>query len=205
MRNMVWIVLVLVYGAFWFWFNGTAGKLSPAEVETYMAQIEARPNADPARIATMRAFMENDDGKPFYMLNLIKMAENPKPIDGLAEGATAEEALNRYMQDHMMPEMLKRGSMPVAMGDAVGGYMDMLGVERDEGWTTFGIVRYRSRRDMFDIALQPGFDDAHKYKFAAMEKTFAFPTHPTMITPNHIVPLLLLLIGLIITRFIRKY
>ncbi|MGB0922574.1 MAG: hypothetical protein ACPG06_09645 [Alphaproteobacteria bacterium] len=205
MRIAVWIVLVVIYGGFWFWFNGSAGKLSTVEIANYMEQIEARPDADAQRVETLRALMESDDGKPIYVLNLIKMAETPKPVEGLGAGATAEEALNRYMQDHMLPEMLKRGSMPVAMGQAVGGYIDMLGVEKDEGWTTFGIVRYRSRRDMLDIAMLPGFRNAHKYKFAAMDKTFAFPTHPTMITPNHIVPLLLMLIGLITTRFIRKY
>lgn len=205
MRTAIWIILVVLYGGFWFWFNGTAGKLTPAEVAYYMEQIEARPNADPKRIATMRALLESDDGKPIYVLNLIKMADEAKPIDGVDTGVSGEEALNRYMQDHMLPEMLKRGSMPVALGQAVGGYIDMLGVEKDEDWTTFGIVRYRSRRDMMDIAMHPNFAGAHKYKMAAMEKTFAFPTHPTMITPNHIVPLVLLLIGLISTRFVRKY
>ncbi len=41
-----------------------------------------------------------------------------------------------------------------------------------------GEPRYRSRRDLIEIASDPRFRDAHIYKIAAMEKTLAMPIDP---------------------------
>jgi hypothetical protein len=41
-----------------------------------------------------------------------------------------------------------------------------------------GLVRYRSRRDMIEIATAPAFRDAYKFKGSAMEKTIAIPSEP---------------------------
>jgi hypothetical protein len=43
-----------------------------------------------------------------------------------------------------------------------------------------GYVRYRSRRDMMELATNPRFLDAHPFKAAAMPATFSFPTAPRL-------------------------
>ena len=45
-------------------------------------------------------------------------------------------------------------------------------------WTTGAGMRYRSRRDMLDIATNPAFAGSHEFKVAAMRKTIAFPIDP---------------------------
>ena len=39
-------------------------------------------------------------------------------------------------------------------------------------------MRYRSRRDLLEIAMNPEFAGSHEFKIAAMQKTIAFPIDP---------------------------
>ncbi len=203
MRNAIWIILVVLYGGFWFWFNGTAGKLTPAEVDHYVSIFEER-GAPASRLQTIREFLEEDDGGDFIMVNLIQYNKEPIELEG--ETLTAQQALAEYMS-FMLPEMLKRGSMPVAQGQVVGGFMDRMGITQNVRWDAVGLVRYRSRRDVMEIATNPQFQGYHHYKDAAMSTTFAVPVTNwlLLITLQIFVPLVLLLIGLISTRFVRKY
>jgi hypothetical protein len=41
-----------------------------------------------------------------------------------------------------------------------------------------GLVRYRSRRDIMEIATNPDFADAHQFKVDAMAQTIAVPVEP---------------------------
>ena len=56
--------------------------------------------------------------------------------------------------------------------------MDLLGIEGAESWDQFAIMRYRSRRDLLEIATNPIFDEKHDFKMAALEKTIAVPVEP---------------------------
>jgi hypothetical protein len=42
-------------------------------------------------------------------------------------------------------------------------------------------MRYRSRRDLAELVLDPRFSGAHDFKFAAMPNTFSFPTQPELL------------------------
>jgi hypothetical protein len=42
-------------------------------------------------------------------------------------------------------------------------------------------MRYRSRRDLAELVLDPRFAGAHDFKFAAMPNTFSFPTQPELL------------------------
>ena len=39
-------------------------------------------------------------------------------------------------------------------------------------------MRYRSRRDLMEIATNPAFSGRHEFKIAAIRKTLAFPIDP---------------------------
>jgi hypothetical protein len=43
-----------------------------------------------------------------------------------------------------------------------------------------GYMRYRSRRDLVELATTPDFFAAHPFKAAAMPTTFSFPTQPML-------------------------
>jgi hypothetical protein len=78
----------------------------------------------------------------------------------------------------MYPALFRRACHPVLAGPVIGGALDRWGIEGADAWSLVGLVRYRSRRDMLAIALDPAFADAHRHKFAAMDATIAVPTDP---------------------------
>ena len=62
------------------------------------------------------------------------------------------------------------------VGRKVGGYIDTWNTEGDPGWTIFGLMRYRSRRDMVNLVMDPAFEEGHPDKMLGTVATFSFPT-----------------------------
>jgi hypothetical protein len=62
-------------------------------------------------------------------------------------------------------------------------------------------MRYRSRRDMMEIAVNPAFRGSHAFKVAAMQKTIAFPVDPwfQLGDPRLVLGLLFLVVGLAVS------
>ena len=143
-----------------------------------MMQIESRePAPSPERVAMLRKFMEEDTGDDFVMLNVIDMYETPLQIEGVEPGETSDEVLAKYMA-YMYPALFARASHPVLYGQAANSAMDLMNADGMERWTTGAGMRYRSRRDMLEIASNPAFAGSHQFKVAAMRKTIAFPIDP---------------------------
>ena len=111
------------------------------------------------------------------MLNVIELREPPLVVDGVAPGSSASEVLGEYME-YMTPALLRRASHPVLFGSAAAEALDLWGVEGAHRWSQGAAMRYRSRRDMMEIATHPDFQGRHEYKLAAMSKTIAFPLDP---------------------------
>ena len=176
----IWGAALIVYGAFSLWYNNWKGPLTPTEVDAFIERIAEGAGArDPEREAAARAFLEADDGGEFFMLNLIRLREEPVAVDG-GEPQPADRVLERYT-GYFMPDLFKRAGHPIFAGPAAGRYLEHWGVEPDPGWTFSAVVRYRSRRDMMVLATDPGFAPAHAYKIAAMANTLAFPVAPAMV------------------------
>jgi hypothetical protein len=166
-RSLVlWSVLAALYLGFRLWYDGGGGPLTPEEVERYVVRFEER-GVDPARIETLREFLASDTGSEFVMANFIHFHAEP----------SARQDMDRYMA-HMYPALFRRACHPVLAGPVVGGALDYWGLEKGERWSMVGLVRYRSRRDMMEIATNPAFGDAHRYKTAAMAQTIAIPSEP---------------------------
>ncbi len=175
MKIFVWSLSVAAFVAFCAWYTNLKGPLTPAEVDEYVQRIEERAaEADPARLARVRAFLEADTGDDLIMLNAILMRDPPLRKDGVGPNETADEVLARYME-FMWPALLQRACHPVLAGAAVAPALDTWGIENAEDWSTAGLMRYRSRRDLMEIATDPDFNGPHEFKIAAMEKTIAFP------------------------------
>jgi hypothetical protein len=176
----IWTAAVVLYGAFELWYGNRRGRLTPAEIDDYMARIAASAeSASPERLATIRAFLEADDGREFFMANLIRLPPEPvmDPVTGEARPAPA---VLRGYTGSFMPWLFRRAGHPAFFGRAAGGYVEHWGVEPNPGWTLVGVVRYRSRRDMMELATDPRFGPAHAFKLAAMSHTLAFPVAPGM-------------------------
>ena len=193
----IWLILVLVYAAFFFWYTSFEGPLTDDEMTDYMAQFENREPPPPAEaIERLRKFMEEDTGDDFVMVNVIDMYETPLQIEGVKPGETSNEVLAKYME-YMYPALFSRASHPVLFGESAGSAIDLMNADGMGEWTQGAGMRYRSRRDMLEIATNPAFQGSHEFKIAAMRKTIAFPIDPwaQLGDPRLVLALLLGLIG----------
>ena len=171
------IALLVLWIAFFCWYTSFGGPLGAAEIEEFVARMEQN-GVDPERIALWRGFMESDTGDDFAVVNFIDFKDEPDRIEGIGPDETTEEAMARYTQP-FFKRMMPRATHPVVLGSAAHRAIDIWGIEGAEDWTAFGMVRYRSRRDLMEVA-SSGSDDAsiHDFKIAAIEKTIAFPIDP---------------------------
>ncbi len=175
----IWIALLAVYAVFWLWYTGVRGPLSAEEVERYVERMAASGDANPGDRARLRAFLEGDTGGDFVMSNAILMRKEPLRVGPVGPDESSADVMRRYMR-YMFPAMLARASHPLFFGRAVAPALDVWGIENAYAWTMAGLVRYRSRRDLMEIATDPRFHDSHDFKVAAIEKTVAFPVEPVL-------------------------
>ncbi|HXK21241.1 MAG TPA: hypothetical protein VMS55_01050, partial [Myxococcota bacterium] len=176
----IWGGALALYAVFLLWYDSWRGPLTKAEIETYMARAAKNSQIAPDRLATVRRFLESDDGREFYMLNLLAVQPEPVADPVTGEKRSAPDVMKRYT-DHFLPALFRRAGHPAFVGRAAGGYVEHWGVEENPGWSASGIIRYRSRRDMIELATDPRFEPAHAYKIAALAHTLAFPVAPVPI------------------------
>ena len=175
-RTIVWTTALAVWALFTYWYTNTGGPLTQDEVERYLEQMAgvAERRGDVADLDRIRAFLESDTGNQFLMVNLVDLKEAPESIPGAKLGATAQWMMSHYME-YMFPALLRRASHPVYLGEAKAPAVDLIGLPGAAVWEQAVLMRYRSRRDMMDIAVNPQFGERHPFKVAAIEKTIAFP------------------------------
>lgn len=199
--SIMWLVLALIYAAFFSWYTSFGGPLSSDEIEYYLERFaENNPDAPPERRAALRRFMEEDTGDDFVMLNVIDMYDTPQQIEGISPDETSDEVLGKYME-YMYPALFSRACHPVLFGEAANTAMDLMNAPGMEQWTRGAGMRYRSRRDLFDIATNPAFQGSHDFKIAAMEKTIAYPLDPWfhLGDPRLLLALILGLVGSLVS------
>jgi hypothetical protein len=178
---IIWIAALVLYGLFLLWHENWRGKLTPAEVDRLMQTIMSQQTMDKGGNdpAIMRAFLEADDGREFFMLNVIRLSQENVADPKTGEMRPARKVMEGYTKS-FLPAVFARGGYPAIGARRVGGYFDAWGVEADPGWTMMGYMRYRSRRDLAQLVTHPSFTGSHDFKYAAMPQTFNFPTQPIM-------------------------
>lgn len=174
----IWATALVLYGAFWLWYVGIPRPLTAAEIDAHLAIVaDSKLPVASEQLATMRAFLEADDGGEFFMLNLVRLQPGDVTAPGATEPRNPREVLEGYT-GHFMPALFRRAGHPAYFGRAAAGYLEHWGVERDPGWSFGAAIRYRSRRDMIELVTDPRFANAHAFKHAAIATTLAFPTSP---------------------------
>jgi len=172
---LVWGVAALVYLGFRAWYDNWRGPLRPDEIEACLRRLEGTSTAEVNELPALRRFLEEDDGREFVMLNLVRLTREPVTDPESGEPVRATKLLRRYMSG-FLPTLLLHGGVPLLQARKVGPYVDAWGTEADPGWTLVGCMRYRSRRDMVSLVTDPRFLDSHAFKIAALTHTFSFPT-----------------------------
>lgn len=171
---LIWGAAAALYLGFRLWYDNWRGPLSQAEVEAFLAQVQGQYSGG-NQAEAMRAFLEADDGREFVMLNLVKIEEGMVTDPATGQPIAGREALRRY-SDPFVRRLIAHGGHPGMVGRKVGPYVDAWNVPGDPGWSVFGLMRYRSRRDLIRMVADPRFAEHHAYKALGIPVTFSFPT-----------------------------
>ncbi|MEZ5502973.1 MAG: hypothetical protein R3E50_10055 [Halioglobus sp.] len=166
----VWPVALSVYVLFRAWYDNWRQPLSREEVERYLRQAEATPGFEHTERAVLQEFLCRDDGKAFVMCNLVRLHPGTVPHPRTGELTRSSRLLQAYFREFVVA-LLQRGGHPVLTSRKVAGYIDSWNTPPDPGWTLVGMIRYRSRRDMLELILDPRFTRAYPFKAAAVEQT----------------------------------
>ena len=195
----IWLPLSLIYILFFLWYTNLSGPLSDQEIAAYKEMYE-ESNRDSYQWERAFKFMSEDDGKDFYMVNFLDSNESPRTMEATGEGATWEDLSAHYMA-YMWPQLFKRASHPVFFSYVLNPALDIVAAQGMEEWDIVAIFRYRSRRDLFEIGLNPIFEERHEYKIESLDKTIAIPVETPFITDLRLALFIFLLIfGLIVER-----
>ena len=197
----VWLVLLLVYVAFFSWYTSFGGPLSSEEMAHYRGLVEEISDGDSERIAAWQHFMQTDTGDDFGMISVVDLRDTPTPIEGVEPGESSEEVLEAYTEP-FFGEVVRLAAHPVLVGWAAAPPIDIWGIEGASDWSQGVVVRWRSRRDFMEFAEglleESGDSNIHDFKIAAIEKTIAYPLDPWFHfgDPRLVIALVFAVIGL---------
>ena len=191
----IWVVALALYIVFRLWYDNWRGPLSPQEVNDLMNQVSGLKMSEYSDPKDLRAFLEADDGKEFVMVNLVRVHTGELAHPHTGKPTKGIDLLREY-GNSFVKVLVRHGGHPVLVMRKVGGYIDSWNTPPDPGWHVAGSMRYRSRRDMMKLALDPSVRDVHILKTAATATTFSFPSQVVLglaIRPRVWVALLLTL------------
>ena len=193
-RTKIWLLPALLYAVFVFWYTDFSGPLSDEEVNEFV-EVMTGNGVAPERVDYYAQFLRNDTGRQFFIVNALDMSENPPAVEGAPANADADTLMGIYME-HMIPELFKRASHPIVMGDATYPAIDIVGIEGADQWTGAALFRYRSRRSFMEIISNPDILGPHDFKLAALDKTIAYPieTQLYLSDPRFLLALILLVL-----------
>lgn len=177
-------VLVILYLAFWTWHSQGGGKLTQAEIDQYVANIEKLPlpeKAVEAFIARLRPWAEADDGKQFYMFNLMHFFPRIQLFPGAPDFKGAPEQANAHYEKGLIWLWLSHASYPTFIGAPQA--KNLIDIQPERTWDNMTVVRYPSRRTFLKLISDPAYAPLTPYKFIALELDLV-PVSKGMLVPD---------------------
>lgn len=182
--SIIWLFQLVLFGSFVAWHTSWKEPLSETEVHVVMERLaKTRPFPKADLEIGIEAFLAEDDGRPFYMVNL----------DNVLQTEEAKAADQAYGQT-VIAELLKRGSYPVLLTWKSALLKNDFGGEVGQ-FDRLSVIRYRSRRDFADMITSDAFLGAVGNKWISLEGWMTAPTHPVL----EIGLALLVPMGLVVT------
>ncbi len=147
-------------------------------------------------MSDLRHMAERDDGKPIYMVNLMKWREGKLSFPAGAELAdsikSAEEADLAY-NEALFWDLLANNSHTAYLARVEPNTLNY-GTSADaDGWGEIGIFRYNSRRDFFNMITSDSYRNVMYLKMVAMGGIAIAPSQPhgLLFNPMPNIPVLL--------------
>ena len=175
MNWKIWVWVPMLYGLFSLWYFNWQGPLTEEEIEQVMQVFDGQKETANTSKALFRKFLEEDDGGEFVMLNQVELISGSArhPVSG--DEVPATDILADYFGPFSIA-LLSRGGHPVFRANTVGGNVDSWNADSNQSFELTAMMRYKSRRDIAELFLDPVMVDAHRYKMAAIERTVSYPT-----------------------------
>lgn len=199
--NATFYILATLYILFALWhYRFFNRSLSPTDVAEYMRIVRQGEDFFSEQEGdNLENFLSTDDGRSFYMVNLMEYKEKADYPEGMFPEVETGQQANMLYSKGIVPALIKRGGYPIFLSKKIGHFLTPGGDY--DFFQEVGIVRYRSRRDFIAMATKPGMEKLGIHKFASMEKTVVVPTRRMLVIDlGLIVPLVLILVGLLVTR-----
>ena len=206
-----WIVAALLLAtwiAIAFRYYGPADPLTDAEIDGYMDKVQhmfttvivpddSGIEIDPLQglnkaLGELRAFAESDNGKPFYMINMMKWRQAPLLPPGVEFEGDVNDADARY-NDMLFANLARNASHTAFLGSALPNALNYGTSAENDNWGDVGIFRYSSRRDFFEMISSEDYRNIVYFKLAAMGQVALVPTqvHGLALNPMPNLPVLL--------------
>lgn len=180
-----------------YWYTWSASPLTPEEIESYLETISTQKQVAGREhdLVALRRFLMEDDGLPFYTVNLYRFYEQAAYATDFGYGGSGRDAFDRF-STVMLRLLAARASHPIFGSDWV--------FEDGNPWDRLVIVRYRSRRDLVDIFASSEFESAAVHKWAGLRdngRLLVQALHiPAAYLPAMLISLLIMLITTISVR-----
>lgn len=171
-----WIAAAALYALFLSHYQNWRGPLTQAEVDDVLKTIQPKNDPD-----GFRTFLENDDGAEFFMLNLIQFPEGKVAHPDTGEAMEPHKLVENYSKP-FIKRLLLRGGHPTMLLMRRGIDIDSWGLTAETGakWGVTNVMRYRSRRDLAQMASMSDFDGIHRFKREAILETISSPNKMMM-------------------------
>jgi hypothetical protein len=137
-------------------------------------QSMAHGTLSQAHLHEVEQFLSKDDGREFIMSNAVlyrKQAHYPENSGFDLDPRAADQ---RYGKAIMWP-LLKRACLLIFIARKIGQFVN--DAQAPE-WHYVALVRYRSRRDFLNFAIEIERRGISVHKWAAIEQTQVFPVRP---------------------------
>jgi hypothetical protein len=179
--------MIALFIVVWVWQNPgiIQGRLKAEEITRYMSQVERLPFSEkerPELLNRARKWMESDDGKPFYMLNLMRYYPELHPLPNAPEFKGTPQESNARYEKATAPMLLKIGGYPLFAGTPHGKNILAHDPALDD-WSRLLLVRYPSRRAFMKLMAHPAYHEIEPYKMMALQVVLT-PTRAELVVPG---------------------
>ena len=188
------LMLLALFGAFCLWQQPAliTGKLTKAEIDQYLATADKNlpfpPDIDKQdMLRRVRTWAEADDGKPVYMLNLMRYNARIDDVPGAPKEfkGTPKEA-NLLYEDRAIGMILKKGGVGASYASETQG-PNLITIGKDpalDNWSRVLVIRYSSRRHFLELISDPAYAPIEPYKMMAL-RLLLVPTSGDLSVPDY--------------------
>jgi hypothetical protein len=207
---VIGVVLLILWALFANRYYGPTDPLTSEEMDQYMEKIQQMfiRNGVPdgngkgttaeefaATLAAFRQFGDSDDGKPIYMINMMKWRDQAifNETNKEHRGMTVEDADHAYTSQ-LKPILAENWSHIAYLSKTIPNAVNIGFYDGDvDDWGEVGIFRYSSRRDFMNMMASEKYQAMMHFKLASMGWIAIVPSQPhdLMFNPMPNTPVLL--------------